>query len=80
MVIFSFHVDPIGDVPAWIVNLFQSNYARSKIENIRRQAAKTDVPAHPEVAAEMKDYRPACTRPSPEGTSEPKAPRTANGS
>lgn len=64
MVIFSVHVDPMGDVPAWIVNLFQSNYARSNIENIRRQAAKADVDEHPEVAAEMKDYRPACTEPA----------------
>ena len=64
MMVFRVHVDPMGDVPAWIVNLFQSNYARSNIENIRRQVAKPDVDAHPEVAAEMKDYRPACTQPA----------------
>ena len=60
MMIFTIHVDPMGAVPAWIVNLFQSNYARSNIKNIREQAAKPDVLEHPKVKEEYVYTNTAC--------------------
>ncbi len=78
MMIFTIHVDPMGDVPAWIVNLFQSNYARSNIQNIRRQAAKPDVQEHAEVRAQMADYAPACSpKPRPPAKEQHGAPAAA---
>lgn len=53
MMVFTIHVDPQGDIPAWIVNLFQKGYARTNLENIRRQASKPDVVAHPKIEAEF---------------------------
>ncbi|RLB63574.1 MAG: hypothetical protein DRI90_06565 [Deltaproteobacteria bacterium] len=60
MVIFTIHVDPMGDVPAWIVNLFQAGYARTNLQNIRQQAVKHDVAEHPRVKEEFRDYQPSC--------------------
>jgi hypothetical protein len=60
MVIFTIHVDPKGDVPAWIVNLFQTGYARTNLENIRRQAAKADVAEHPRIHEEYRNFTPSC--------------------
>ncbi|MBW2456392.1 MAG: hypothetical protein JRI68_17865 [Deltaproteobacteria bacterium] len=60
MVIFTIHADPKGDVPAWIVNLFQNGYARTNLENIRAQAAKADVAAHPRIQEEFRDFTPKC--------------------
>ena len=60
MVLFTVHVDPKGNVPAWIVNLFQSGYARNNLENIRAQAARGDVVAHPDVAALFKNSKASC--------------------
>jgi hypothetical protein len=60
MVIFTIHVDPKGDVPAWIVNLFQDGYARTNLQNIREQAAKSDVVEHPKVKEEFRDFQPSC--------------------
>ena len=62
MVIFTIHVDPKGDVPAWIVNLFQTGYARTNLQNIRRQAAKADVHEHPRIHKEYRDFKPKCGR------------------
>ena len=35
--------DPKGWLPAWLVNFFQKDWARSTIEGIRRQCAKKDL-------------------------------------
>jgi hypothetical protein len=67
MMIFTIHVDPMGTVPAWIVNLFQDGYAKATIENIRGQAAKTDVVEHPEIKDEFRDFKPCLERSSPAG-------------
>jgi hypothetical protein len=60
MMVFTIHVDPKGNVPAWIVNRFQSGYARSNIQNIRRQAAKPDVEENPRVKAAFEGKKPRC--------------------
>lgn len=60
MVIFTIHADPKGGVPAWIVNLFQTGYARKNLLNIARQATKPDAFEHPRVKEEYRDYRPSC--------------------
>ncbi len=68
MVIFTIHADPMGDVPAWIVNLFQNGYAQTNLENIRKQAAKADVSEHPRIKEEFRDFTPRCVdgpRPAP---------------
>ncbi len=61
MVIFTFHVDPRGSVPAWIVNLFQDSYPLNNMRNIRDQATKSDVKPHPEVEEAFRDYKPKCS-------------------
>jgi len=60
MVVFTIHANPMGDVPAWIVNLFQTGYARTNLENIRKQAAKPDVAPHPRVQQEYEGFTPRC--------------------
>jgi START domain-containing protein len=37
------HSDPKGRIPAWIVNLFQKDWARETIAGIRKQSAKGDL-------------------------------------
>jgi hypothetical protein len=37
------HSDPKGWIPAWVVNLFQKDWARETIAGIRRQVAKPDL-------------------------------------
>lgn len=58
MMIFTIHVDPKGSVPAWIVNLFQTGYARTNLQNIERQASKADVEQQPKVKAAFLDFEP----------------------
>jgi hypothetical protein len=60
MVVFTIHVDPRGDVPAWIVNAFQDAYPKNNIKNIRAQAAKADVLEHPTVKEEFVDFKSKC--------------------
>ena len=60
MVVFTIHVDPKGDVPAWIVNLFQDGYPLNNIKNIRNQAAKPDVEEHPKVKEAFVGFKPKC--------------------
>lgn len=60
MVVFTIHVDPRGDVPAWIVNTFQDGHPRNTIKNIRAQAAKADVTDHPEVKQAFLAFEPKC--------------------
>ena len=60
MVVFTIHVDPRGDVPAWIVNLFQDASPLNNIKNIRKQAAKPDVKEHVEVKKVFADFTPKC--------------------
>ncbi|HTL12902.1 MAG TPA: START domain-containing protein [Bdellovibrionota bacterium] len=43
------NADPKGDVPKWLVNLFQKSWPRTTLENMRKQAAKKDVVEHPGV-------------------------------
>lgn len=40
------HADPKGGVPNWLVNLFQKSWPRTTLENMRAQAAKSDVAEH----------------------------------
>jgi hypothetical protein len=39
------HSDPKGWLPAWVVNLFQKDWARITIAGIRRQVKKPDLKA-----------------------------------
>ena len=41
--------DPNGNIPKWIVNLFQKGWPHETIESIRRQAAKADVVEYPQI-------------------------------
>lgn len=45
--VFIVHVDPMGSVPKWIVNLFQTGFPRRVIERLRKQAAKPTIVEHP---------------------------------
>ncbi|MGZ3688603.1 MAG: hypothetical protein ACXWP5_09760, partial [Bdellovibrionota bacterium] len=40
------NADPRGEIPKWMVNLFQKKWPYNTLEGIRRQAAKTDVVEH----------------------------------
>ncbi len=44
------HSDPAGLIPAWLVNLFQKDWARATIAGIRRQTQKPDLKTPPEFA------------------------------
>jgi hypothetical protein len=44
------HSDPAGLIPAWLVNLFQKDWARATIAGIRRQTKKPDLKTPPEFA------------------------------
>jgi short-subunit dehydrogenase len=43
-VVAEIHCDPKGDVPAFMVNLFQRNWGYKTITSLRRQSAKSTVP------------------------------------
>ncbi len=43
--------DPMGSVAKWIVNLFQKNWPKNTLKNIKKQVAKEDVVEHRELAA-----------------------------
>jgi hypothetical protein len=45
------HADPKGDIPTWMVNLFQKKWPKVTLEGMRRQAAKPDVEEDPELKA-----------------------------
>jgi hypothetical protein len=45
------HADPKGDVPKWLVNMFQKKWPHNTIESLRKQVAKSDVKIIPQVAA-----------------------------
>ena len=45
--------DPKGDVPKWIVNMFQSGWAKNTIERIRKQVKKSGIVEHPKVIEVM---------------------------
>jgi hypothetical protein len=47
------HGDPKGDVPKWIVNMFQGGWAKNTIERIRRQVKKPGIIGHPRVIEVM---------------------------
>jgi hypothetical protein len=44
------HSDPAGLLPAWLVNLFQKDWARATIAGIRRQTKKPDLQTPPAFA------------------------------
>jgi hypothetical protein len=44
------HSDPKGWLPAWVVNLFQKDWARITIAGIRKQVKKPDLKVPPEFA------------------------------
>lgn len=44
------HSDPAGLIPAWLVNLFQKDWARATIAGIRRQTKKPDLKTPPAFA------------------------------
>jgi hypothetical protein len=37
------HADPKGDVPKWMVNLFQKSWPHKTIESLRKQVSKSDI-------------------------------------
>ena len=41
------HCDPRGNVPGWIVNLFQRNWGLNTLKSLRRQVARGAAPVHP---------------------------------
>jgi hypothetical protein len=43
MLTIELHSDPKGWIPAWVVNLFQKDWARETIAGIRRQVKKPDL-------------------------------------
>lgn len=45
------HADPKGDVPKWLVNLFQKQWPINTFKSLRKQVAKGDVRILPQVAA-----------------------------
>jgi hypothetical protein len=45
------HSDPKGAIPAWVVNLFQKDWARETMRGIRKQVKKADLKPPPEFAA-----------------------------
>jgi hypothetical protein len=47
------HGDPKGDVPKWIVNMFQTGWAKNTIERIRKQVKKPSIIEHPRVLEVM---------------------------
>ena len=51
------HSDPKGRIPAWIVNLFQKDWARETISGIRKQAAKSDLKPPAAFAKFLQDVR-----------------------
>jgi hypothetical protein len=44
------HSDPKGWLPAWVVNLFQKDWARETITSLRKQVKKPDLKVPPEFA------------------------------
>ncbi|MEO5970562.1 MAG: START domain-containing protein [Bdellovibrionia bacterium] len=47
------HGDPKGDVPKWIVNMFQTGWAKNTIERIRKQVKKPGIIEDPRVLEVM---------------------------
>jgi hypothetical protein len=45
------HSDPKGAIPAWVVNLFQKDWARETMRGIRKQVKKPDLKPPAEFAA-----------------------------
>jgi hypothetical protein len=45
------HADPKGDIPSWIVNMFQKNWGYNTLMSLRKQVAKPDATAHPRLFA-----------------------------
>lgn len=53
--VIEIHVDPKGSVPKWLVNLFQKHWPRKMIENIQKQATRSDVADHVKAKAVFLD-------------------------
>jgi hypothetical protein len=72
------HADPKGDVPAWIVNMFQKNWGYNTLMSLRKQVAKRDIAVHPRLKAvlEEKGFFPAPPAPPP-AADPPPAPAPA---
>jgi hypothetical protein len=45
------HGDPKGGVPKWLVNMFQTDWARETLEALRKQVSKSDIAILPQVQA-----------------------------
>jgi|GEM_PF-497236 len=43
-VVVEIHLDPMGSVPKWLVNVFQKSWPFRTLSGIRKQVAKSDVP------------------------------------
>jgi hypothetical protein len=50
-VVAEMHGDPKGAIPKWLVNAFQSGWARNTLESLRKQVEKPDIQIVPEVKA-----------------------------
>jgi hypothetical protein len=46
-VVAEVHCDPKGNIAAWLVNEFQTNWGYNTLSNLRRQVRKPDVAVHP---------------------------------
>ena len=57
------HADPKGNVPRWIVNLFQKSWPRNTIEKLRMQSVKPDIKVLPQIAAIFEPVKPV-TKPT----------------
>lgn len=51
------HTDPKGWLPAWVVNLFQKDWALETIGGIRKQVKKPDLKVPPEFAAYLDELK-----------------------
>jgi hypothetical protein len=56
-VVAEIHCDPKGDVPAWMVNLFQRNWGYKTITSLRRQSAKSSVPMSDLLRAKLEENK-----------------------
>jgi hypothetical protein len=70
------HADPKGNVPAWIVNMFQKNWGYNTLMSLRKQVAKRDIAVHPRLKAvlEEKGFFPPPAPPAPAPAVDPAPP------
>lgn len=50
-VVVEIAADPKGNIPMWLVNLFQRSWPTKTLDGVRKQCAKADVAEHPGIKA-----------------------------